>query len=413
MSKSSLGHAPTGQHWELAASGCTAAPIDTQRPDGSTFRRFRDTGRPARFCTISLFKLLPLISLWHFPCVTLPRARLLRLTTGLTGDPSRMKQVERLTALPALLLLALFPAPALAQSPTNVGVVTTLIGQATVARAFTPQPLLLRFKDDVFLQDRISTAEKSLVRVLLGGKALVTVRELSTLALDERPGRATVDLLEGKIALGVLHSRMGAHEAIEIHTPNAVAAVRGTMFVVEILPAQAPGGSANTLITVARGLVGVTSLTSPGRPEVRVGSGQTYNVATGQLRTIPAEQWTQEFADLQSEPPHQRLPDEFQEALWTRELRRAAATASPTVHTAVGGSGSQTTLGDSALSIVIGISSALSGGGIGGISQTVSTSGGTAPGSGGVGCGGGVGGGAGVGCSGTGQGALNGGGQNR
>ena len=36
----------------------------------------------------------------------------------------------------------------------NVGVVTTLAGQATVARAALASPVPLRFKDDVFLRDR-------------------------------------------------------------------------------------------------------------------------------------------------------------------------------------------------------------------------------------------------------------------
>jgi hypothetical protein len=38
----------------------------------------------------------------------------------------------------------------------------------------------------VFTHDRISTAEKSIVRVLLGGKAVVTARELSVLTIHSR-----------------------------------------------------------------------------------------------------------------------------------------------------------------------------------------------------------------------------------
>ncbi len=70
---------------------------------------------------------------------------------------------------------------------------TTLAGDATVARASLSTPRALRFKDDVFLRDRISTAERSIVRVLLGGKALVTVRELSALTITEDTGRSTID----------------------------------------------------------------------------------------------------------------------------------------------------------------------------------------------------------------------------
>src|SRR4029453_15789090 len=84
--------------------------------------------------------------------------------------------------------------PALAEREgggRGVGVITTLSGSATVARAALPAPQPLRFKDDVFMRDRISTAEKSIVRVLLGGKALVTVRALSALTITEEPARAS------------------------------------------------------------------------------------------------------------------------------------------------------------------------------------------------------------------------------
>jgi len=202
----------------------------------------------------------------------------------IANNERRLSRAARQIAIP-LLLVGISAGFSYGEGLQVAGVVTTLSGQVTVARASPPSALPLRFKDDVYARDRITTAEKSLVRVLLGTKALLTVRELSVLALDEGPERATVSLFDGKVVLGVLHSRMGPREAIEVRTPNAIAAVRGTIFLVEILPAPATGGPPNTLIAVARGVVGVTSLTVPGRPEVRVGPGQTYNVAAGQLRT--------------------------------------------------------------------------------------------------------------------------------
>ena len=77
------------------------------------------------------------------------------------------------------------------------------------------------------MRDHIATAEKSVVRVLLGGKALVTVRELSSLTIKEEIGRSTIDLTSGKIAMGVVRQRMRPGEVIEIRTPNAIAAIRG------------------------------------------------------------------------------------------------------------------------------------------------------------------------------------------
>src|SRR6266705_2887219 len=69
---------------------------------------------------------------------------------------------------PALAWLALavylLPATAFAQA-TKAGVVTTLEGNVTAARAVAPQPVVLKFKDDVFLQDRVVTGEQSVARV--------------------------------------------------------------------------------------------------------------------------------------------------------------------------------------------------------------------------------------------------------
>ena len=121
----------------------------------------------------------------------------------------------------------LLPSSVVAQDA--VGVVTTLDGRANVARPALPAPLALKFKDDVFGRDKISTQENSLVRVLLGGKAILTVRELSEVSITEDAGRAVVTLPDGKVVLAVAKQRMRPGESIEIRTPNAVAAVRGTI----------------------------------------------------------------------------------------------------------------------------------------------------------------------------------------
>jgi hypothetical protein len=136
------------------------------------------------------------------------------------------------SAVLAVLLAALHPAAATAQTSDAVGVVTTLDGRATVARPALTAPLALKFKDDVFGRDRISTQENSLVRVLLGGKAILTVRELSQVTINEEPGRAVVTLPSGKVVLAVAKQRMRPGESIEIRTPNAVAAVRGSILAV-------------------------------------------------------------------------------------------------------------------------------------------------------------------------------------
>ena len=148
------------------------------------------------------------------------------------------------------------PSLALAQG-TKAGVVTTLEGAATATRPAAPQPVGLRFKDDVFLRDRITTGDRSLARMLLGGTAVVTVRERSTLTISELPGRSIVELDSGKIALAVARERMRPGEQVEIRTPNALAAVRGTVVVAEVTRATAqiggPPPTATTAFHVLRG----------------------------------------------------------------------------------------------------------------------------------------------------------------
>ena len=149
----------------------------------------------------------------------------------------------------AVALVLAAPAPVAAQATpagSPAGVVTTLQGQALLARAATPAPVPLKFRDPLFPRDRIETRQDAIVRVLLGGKAIVTIRELSVFTIREEPGRARVELSQGKAAVGVAKSLLRPGESIEIHTPNAVAAVRGSEIVAEV---SVTGGVPQSTIT--------------------------------------------------------------------------------------------------------------------------------------------------------------------
>ncbi len=123
-----------------------------------------------------------------------------------------------------LLLCAIMPSIAFGQA--KAGIVTTLEGTATATRSIAPRPVLLKTKDDVLLRDRIETAERSFARVLLGGKAVVTIRERSAVTITEAPGLATIDIDSGKMGLAVARERMQPGELIEIRTPTAIVGVR-------------------------------------------------------------------------------------------------------------------------------------------------------------------------------------------
>jgi hypothetical protein len=203
-----------------------------------------------------------------------------------------------------LVLLALWPTLALAQGP-RAGVVTTLKGSATATRVALPQPVPLKFKDDVFLQDRVATADQSLARLLLGGKAVVTIRERSLLTITEVPDRSTLNLQTGKIALAVAREKMRPGEVIDIRTPNAIAAVRGTVVVVEtkggvttvyVLSDPTGHGVEVTLLDPGTGATIGTPIT--------LFALQSYSTDTARIDPISQDQVAGIIGDLQADPPH-------------------------------------------------------------------------------------------------------------
>src|SRR2546427_12856637 len=188
----------------------------------------------------------------------------------------------------AILAVATFwPTLVFGQAP-RAGVVTTLEGNVTVTRVALPQPQPLKFKDDVFVNDKVTTGDKAIARILLAGKAVVTVRERSSLTITEVPGKSTIDLDAGKIALAIAKDKMKPGESIEIRTQNAVAGVRGTVVVAEVSRATAQvGGAAPTLTTsfyILRGQIEAIQINTPtGQPvgpPVTVGTLQQFR-ATG------------------------------------------------------------------------------------------------------------------------------------
>ena len=196
----------------------------------------------------------------------------------------------------------------------KVGVVTTVVGPVTVARASLP-PEPLKFKDDVFVRDRVTTGENAFTRILLGGKVIITAREHSTLTITETPDLSTINLSSGRIAVAVEKSRMKPGERVDIRTPTAVAGVRGTVLIVEAAPSV-------STVTVLRGLVHVTRLNSvtgdPVGAFTAVGARQTvsvrHNVLPARSQSITpgrAEELSREFTPpIQTVTSTAVLPDQ-------------------------------------------------------------------------------------------------------
>jgi hypothetical protein len=215
-------------------------------------------------------------------------------------------------------LVGCVPGYVLAQEQPGIGVVSTLIGEATVARGTTTRPLALKMRDDVFMQDRISTKERSLVHVLMGGKALLTVRELSVVTITEDGGRATVDLQSGKVGLAVVRQRMKPDEIIEIRTPHAVAAVRGTVLVVEIIPgsggdSQADAGAGSTNVHLIHGKLDVSLASNRNALPIQLESLQSVTASShglGTVRPLTPEAAVAVTANLKMNQPSRPGPSE-------------------------------------------------------------------------------------------------------
>jgi len=167
------------------------------------------------------------------------------------------------TALVAFAAALVGWAPAGADNNRRAGVVTALQGTATVTRASLGTPRALKFRDDVLVQDRIATGDDSLARILLGGKAVVTVRARSIVTITESPRVSTIDVETGKIALAVAKERMRPGESIELRTPNAVAGIRGTVVIAEV---TGRGTDAQTRFTLLTGVIEVLRLDSRRQP---------------------------------------------------------------------------------------------------------------------------------------------------
>ncbi|HEV8642497.1 MAG TPA: FecR domain-containing protein, partial [Methylomirabilota bacterium] len=244
----------------------------------------------------------------------------------------------RRPAVALLLLLTFWPTMALGQAP-KAGVVTTLEGNVSAARRALPQPIPLKFKDDVFLRDKITTGDQSLARLLLGGKAIVTIRERSILTVTELPGRSTVDLESGKIGLAVARDRMRQGEVIDVRTPNAIVAVRGTVLIAEVsrVTAQA-GGTPPAPVTEVHLVSGTAEATVPGRPPFTLNEFQKFRVtgtAPPVIGTFTAGDLGQIQSGLKPKGP------QHQEAANADQVKGQLLAATATLLTTVLGGGAE------------------------------------------------------------------------
>jgi hypothetical protein len=116
----------------------------------------------------------------------------------------------------------------------GVGVVSGIRGEATVRHERAPQTQRLKFKDDVFWQDTLSTGADAQLRLLIMQKSVVTMKELTQLQLREdvvaanqTKKKSVVDLTSGAVRV-VVDKDMLKNGDYEVRTNMAVAAIRGS-----------------------------------------------------------------------------------------------------------------------------------------------------------------------------------------
>ncbi len=152
--------------------------------------------------------------------------------------------------------------------------------------------------------DQVRTRARSRAEIRLGDGVLVRLKENTTFKLERIKSKkealhVSLRLLKGKILLKV--GRLGGGSRVRVRTPTAVAAVRGTTFVVD---AQA----AKTEIKVLEGTVRAAAVSDPATEiEESVGrdvqAGQEVAAAQGEPLSepepIPAQELAQETSWVQ------------------------------------------------------------------------------------------------------------------
>src|SRR5262245_27969517 len=196
----------------------------------------------------------------------------------------------------AALLAAAHPIGAAAQSSLT-GVVTILQGSVTATRPSVPEPIPLQLRDGIFADEWIATGEKAFARILLGGKAIVTLPQHSSVQISEELATSTLVVTDGRIAVAVARELTKTGELIEIKTPTALAASRGAVVITGV-------SKGVTTFTVVRGLVDVARIdplsNRPIGPRIMLRAQQAATIpATGLLKPLPVKAGTVQRLDTE------------------------------------------------------------------------------------------------------------------
>jgi hypothetical protein len=170
------------------------------------------------------------------------------------------------------------------------GLVTALSGRAQVKRLPAPATVSVQPNDAVYRGDTFSTAERAVVRLLLEKRTRLTIREFSVVTIPGPADSSTVNIERGSLGMALARGLFRMGEEIRVRTPNAVAALRGTMLIVEVPPSpDTPHYCARNgteCFHVLKGSIEVKMSTDEGAPWVRVNASEGVSVIEGKLGPV-------------------------------------------------------------------------------------------------------------------------------
>src|SRR2546423_1004554 len=163
-------------------------------------------------------------------------------------------------------------------SDVGIGLYTTVQGAVTVIHPRAANTLPVNVDDEVLFKDLIQTRTESRTKAFFDDDSILTVGEKSRVEItehiydpDRNMRRMVVKLVQGRLRAMVAKVFNGPGSAFEIHTPTAVAAARGTYFVV----------------WVDNGVTGIVNIGHSGGVDF-TSEGKTVRVNPGQYSVAPA-----------------------------------------------------------------------------------------------------------------------------
>jgi len=170
-----------------------------------------------------------------------------------------------------------------ANADRMVGFIVAIRGDVTVERIKTAEEgeqseetLQAKLNSDIFDRDEVTTGEESRAKIRFMDDSTVTMSTNTTLSVAEyiksregERGKSLLKLIEGKIRA------ISGKNKLEVHTPTAAVATRGTEFFVYVFGTP---GKMVTEITCIDGVLVVRNIQSKVSGEVTLKKGQVTQV---------------------------------------------------------------------------------------------------------------------------------------